>query len=330
MVMKDYKAVKKFGTLDAYLHHFSQTSMKNDVPGLLSFFFIQGQVLLPYVRIPTGDTHLDPRVHVFWIQPSRTGKSIAWNFMSDIMDNSDVDYELFASGTDAGLIGSYEKELDEDGKPTGENILQPGLLAGRKALNFDEGSIILNPGSHSQETVLYLQTACNPVGSSNNKLVKHMKGQKIETDSEVSLWITTYPPKGVKDYVLTKGIFQRVLLYWAHWDMDSRQEVSNQRLGTFFQRSEKTDVSKEDLYDYFRETQIAVRDRLLNLAEVKYTEWYDMSNEERHSIAKEYMWDMFSAGNDFHTALFQASDDLYEMLHNMSPAMSPLSISSIV
>ncbi len=91
--VSNYKAVQKFPILEAYLHHFSQTSMKNEIPGLLSFFFIQGQLALPYVLLPTGDNHLDPRVHVFWIQPSRTAQSLAWNCVSDIMDNCDIDYE---------------------------------------------------------------------------------------------------------------------------------------------------------------------------------------------------------------------------------------------
>ena len=197
-MLKPYRAIERFPILKAYLHHFSQTSMKNEMPGLLSFFFIQGQTTLPYVRLPTGDTHLDLRVHVFWIQPSRTGKSIAWNFISDIMEEAEIPFELFASGTDAGLIGSTNAILDDKGKPTGEYETVEGLLSGRKAINFDEGSILLTPNKHSQETVLYLQTACNPVGSGNNTLVKHMKGNKIEVPSLVSLWITTYPPKGVR------------------------------------------------------------------------------------------------------------------------------------
>lgn len=322
--VSNYKAVQKFPILEAYLHHFSQTSMKNEIPGLLSFFFIQGQLALPYVRLPTGDNHLDPRVHVFWIQPSRTGKSIAWNFVSDIMDNCDIDYELFASGTDAGLIGSTDMEYDENGKPTGEVKIVPGLLAGKKAINFDEGSILLTPNKHSQETVLYLQTACNPVGSGNNVLVKHMKGNKIECPSAVSLWITTYPPKGVKEYVLTKGIFQRVLLYWAHWDMDSRQEVSNMRLGTFFKKPEVIDYTRDDLYDYFTTTNERLRDRLCNMSKTSFTQWEESSMEEREEIVQSHMWDMFSPAPDYDTALYQASDEIYDLLRNMDASMSEI------
>lgn len=320
----NYQAVERYPILKAYLHHFSQTSMRNEMPGLLSFFFIQGQTTLPYIRLPTGDTHLDLRVHVFWIQPSRTGKSIAWNFISDIMKKADIPFELFASGTDAGLIGSTNSIVDDKGKPTGEVETIEGLLAGRKAINFDEGSILLTPNKHSQETVLYLQTACNPVGSGNNTLVKHMKGNKVECPSLVSLWITTYPPKGVKEYVLTKGIFQRVLLYYRHWDMDERQEVSNTRLGTFFSRPQTTNMTKDDLYDYFKRTEKRIRDRLLNMAEISYTQWEESTNQEKEEIVQEYMWDMFSPSDDYQTALYQASDELYDLLRNMSPSMSEI------
>lgn len=324
MTVRNYRAVQKFPILDAYLHHFSLTSLKNEIPGLLSFFFIQGQTTLPYLRLPTGDTHLDLRVHVFWIQPSRTGKSIAWNFISDIMKEADIPFELFASGTDAGLIGSTDTEYDEKGKPTGEVITVEGLLSGRKAINFDEGSILLTPNKHSQETVLYLQTACNPVGSGNNTLVKHMKGNKIECPSLVSLWITTYPPKGVKEYVLTKGIFQRVLLHYAHWDLDDRQDVSYTRLGTFYKRPSKVDYSREDLYEYFINTEKRIRDRLLNLEEITFTQWSESSNEEKEEIVQNHMWEMFSTSKDFETALLQASDEIYDLLRNMSPTMSDI------
>ena len=324
MNIKKYKALEKFPVLKSYLHHFSQTSMKNEIPGLLSFFFIQGQVSLPYVRLPTGDTHLDLRVHVFWIQPSRTGKSIAWNFISDIMKECGVNYELFASGTDAGLVGSTEAVLDENGKPTGEFRTVDGLLAGKKAINFDEGSILLTPNKHGQETVLYLQTACNPVGSGNNTLVKHMKGNKVECPSLVSLWITTYPPKGVKEYVLTKGIFQRVLLYYRHWDMEERQDVSNRRLGTFMKPSDDYEYTKDDLYKYFNDTEARLRKRLCDMEEMSYTEWAEASNELKEEVVQRHMWKMFTASPDFETALYQSSDDVFDLLRNMSPSMSEI------
>ena len=203
----DYSAVKKYPFFEGYVERFSRTSIDNDIPAMLSFFYIQGQIAAPFVRIPWDASHLDPRVHVFWIQPSRTGKSVAWEFVGDVLKDCGLQQDMYTSGSDAGLIGGVTNEtvIDENGNKETVAVQTEGMLAGQKALNFDEGSIILNPGKHSQETVLYLQSACNPIGSNSNILVKHLSGRRIETESLVSLWITTYPPAGVKEYVLTKG-----------------------------------------------------------------------------------------------------------------------------
>ena len=64
----DYQAVQKFDFFRGYVDQFGEVSIDNDIPAMLSFFFIQGQVAAPYVRLPWGNTHLDPRVHCFWIE----------------------------------------------------------------------------------------------------------------------------------------------------------------------------------------------------------------------------------------------------------------------
>ena len=318
-----YELVQRFPIVRAYLEHFGKISMDNSIPGLLSFFFVQGQIAVQYVRIGTGDAYLDPRVHVFWIQPSRSGKSIAWNFVGDILSKVDIPHTMYTSGTDAGLIGSWDTVEHGEGKDkTYEKVKKEGLMAGRKALNFDEGSIILNPGKFSQETVLYLQSACNPVGTENNKLVKHMKDGVIENESLVSMWITTYPPKGVKEYVLTRGIFQRVLLYWGEWDMEQRKKVSQMRLSTFLKKPDKASMSKQDLYDYFIGTDKRLRDRVLNLTETSFTEWDSMDREDQEWLIQSCMWEMFTADKNYEAALHSAADDIYDLVENMDPSLS--------
>ena len=104
---EEYQAVKKFPLFKGYLEHFRQTSMENDIPGMLSFFFLQGQVSVPFVRIPWGPSHLDPRVHVFWIQPSRSGKSVSWEFIGDICREAEIPTDMYTTGTDAALIGGW-------------------------------------------------------------------------------------------------------------------------------------------------------------------------------------------------------------------------------
>ena len=324
----DYTAVQKFPIFKGYLDHFSRVSIDNDIPGMLSFFFIQGQVAVPYVRIHWDQAHLDPRVHCFWIQSSRTGKSISWEFVGDILKDVGVPTDMYTSGTDAGLIGGFEIEEDSEGGK--EAVLKEGLLTGRKALNFDEGSIILNPNRHSQETVLYLQSACNPVGSNGNELVKHTKLGRIELESMVSLWITTYPPRGVKEYVLTKGIFQRVLLYWSNWNLDRRMAVSMTRASHVYKRNPALDISYDDLTAYFRGRDKWLRDKVLNLNEISFIEWDSMERKDQEEMLQSSMENMFSADdNTFYAALYDAIEDYYGLIHGLSPAISDV-ISSFV
>ena len=64
----NYECVKKYPMMKGYLEHFKQVSINNEIPGLISFFFILGQVAVPYVRIPIWESNIDPRVNMFWIQ----------------------------------------------------------------------------------------------------------------------------------------------------------------------------------------------------------------------------------------------------------------------
>ncbi|MAN60900.1 MAG: hypothetical protein CMI60_03030 [Parvibaculum sp.] len=319
----DYLAVKKYPFFEGYVERFSRTSIDNDIPAMLSFFYIQGQIAAPFIRIPWDASHLDPRVHVFWIQPSRTGKSVAWEFVGDVLKDCGLQQDMYTSGSDAGLIGGVTNEtvVDENGKKEQVAVQTEGMLAGQKALNFDEGSIILNPGKHSQETVLYLQSACNPIGSNSNILVKHLSGRRIETESLVSLWITTYPPAGVKEYVLTKGIFQRVLLYWSDWDMDRRMGVSMKRMERAFTKTPKQKLSYDEIIDYFTGLQKRLRDRVLNLTEISFAEWDGMSREEQEDSVQSVMHEMFAADDSFYVATYDLVEDLYSLLDGLNFAI---------
>ena len=323
----EYEVVKKYEVFDGYIKHFGNVSIDNDIPAMLSFFFVQGQLAVPYVRIPWGESHLDPRVHSFWIQSSSTGKSIAWEFVGDILRDVNIPTDLYTTGTDAGLIGGFEEVVIDGNK---EVELKEGFLNGRKALNFDEGSIILNPNKHSAETVLYLQSACNPVGSNNNKLVKHTKQGRIETESLVSLWITTYPPAGVKEYVLTKGIFQRVLLYWSHWDMKRRQNVSEKRASMALKKTPPMKVKYDDIVQYFTNLEKRLKNRVLEITETSVLEWDTKSREEQEELLLDTMENMFSGcPNSFLPSLLNSIDEYYQLLEGLGPGISDVVASFI-
>ena len=153
----NYECVHKYPILKGYLEHFKQVSINNEIPGLLSFFFILGQVAIPYVRIPVKGSNLDPRVNMFWIQSTRTGKSAAYQIIERILKGAGLESVDYNSGNDAALVGT----LIPDPEDENNTIVREGILGGRKGLNFDEGSVILKSGQHNENTTLFLQSALN-------------------------------------------------------------------------------------------------------------------------------------------------------------------------
>ena len=324
-----YSVVKEYPIMKDYLDRFRKTSFFNEVPGLISFFYLQGQALVDEIRIPVWASALDPRIHVFWIQATRSGKSIAWEFTGEVAKEAGIEIEMFTSGTDSALIGSIDSIKDDDGGYI--TVEKPGLLAGKKCLNFDEGSILLqaNPKQFFSEVILYLQQSMNPIGSHSNTLTKHMKNGKVECESRVSFWITSFPPAGVKEYVLTKGLFQRVLLLYRPWSDDMRQLVSEQRMGGVFKNKLKNVVSVKDIAQHFIQVKEKVRSRLLSKANLTHEEWGNMQPNQREEVAQAMMNDMFEPDASFEPQLMAAVDNYYALVRGMDKHLSDVVCSFI-
>mgnify|MGYP003137354402 FL=1 len=307
-----YEAVKEYPILKGYLEHFRQVSKDNEIPGLLSFFFIQGQAAVPYVRIPIGGSNIDPRVSVFWIQDTRTGKSVAFETIQKVMTDAGLECLDYTSGTDAAMLGSFERDSE------GDLIQTPGALAGRKGINFDEGSILLKPNQHSEDTVLYLQSALNAAGTGRNILTKHMRLGTIRIKSDVSLWITTYPPSGIKEHVLDKGIFQRVLLYWRNWTLDMKRKVAHDLAMSVHNQPSFT-VSYDEVVEYFKDLEKRLTDKICKLNGISHLEWLDAEEEMREEYTMNAKNDMFKIDGSYIPALIEAIDDYYDLVENMDP-----------
>lgn len=317
---KNYRAVREFPLLKGYVNMFSDVSYHNEMAGLISFLYVQGNTLVDYVRIPINNSHIDPRIHLFWVQPTRSGKTIAWEHTGLILEELGIKTDMFSTGTNAALIGSWNK-YEEDGEQVLE--LQEGLLAGKKALNFDEGSILFETkNQHLSEVVLYLQQAMNPVGTRANTLVKHMKDGTIETESRVSFWLTTFPPQGVREVVLSKGVFQRVLLLIRPWPIERREQVSEQRTNTAFKRPPVYEYNIVDFERYYRTLREACQSRVCQLAGITSNDWAKKSSEDKETIVQSVMYDMFSADRSFYALMASHKDHMYELVRMMDEKMA--------
>ena len=268
--------------LRQYVERFSTVSFFNEYAGLLSYYYILAASLAPYVRIPIHGSFIDCRLHVFWIQPARSGKSIAYEFMSKILKLLEIDTEKFSAGSDSRLIGSVEtiQKLNDNGKPTGEieNKIIPGLLNGYKTLLFDEASILLNDKkAYFSDKILFLQQSMAPIGSETNVLVNHLKGASVHTPSGISLWATTFPPKDI---------------------------MAHERLWSY-----------EDIAGEIDAIRTEVKQRLLDSAGLTHEEWDNLTDEEREITSQEHAYDIFTPGPNYLPALLNAVDDYYSLVH---------------
>ena len=190
-------------------------------------------------------------------------------------------------------------------------------------MNFDEGSVLFETKKqHLNEVVLYLQQAMNPVGTKANTLVKHMKDGKIETESRVSFWLTTFPPQGVREVVLTKGVFQRVLLLIRPWSIERREQVSEERMNTAFKRPPEYDVTMDDFTEYFSTIRKMLRARTCALAGISDFDWNGMIDDDREKTAQEIMYDFWRVDASYHPLLNSHKDHMYELVRMMDPKMA--------
>tara|TARA_R100001230_G_C5686706_1_gene196446 strand:- start:1648 stop:3174 length:1527 start_codon:yes stop_codon:yes gene_type:complete len=326
-----------------YIERFNTVSFFNEFAGLLSFFFVSGQVCAPFMRIPIHGTFIDSRVHVYWIQQSRTGKSIAWEFTDRLLEAFGIESETFTAGSDAKLIGTIESTpvMDDDGRPTGEmnHMVIPGLLNGYKTLLFDEASVLLNDQkAYFSDKILYLQQAMAPLGSRTNVLVKHLVGGSVRTPSGVSLWMTTFPPKDIMAHVLDKGFFQRVFLFQNDISAEQRQTVSEHRVGGAYVRPSEQIMDYDVLAEYIGGCVDLVKDRLfdaMGLTEevvervdeegntFTYTvsrgeQWDRLPDGEKEDAAMQHAYDLFDISPGYHAAILNATDDYYQLAQGIT------------
>ena len=305
-----------------YVERFSTVSFFNEYAGLLSYYYILAASLAPYIRIPIHGAYIDCRLHVFWVQDARSGKSIAYEFMAKILKLLDIDTEKFSAGSDAKMIGTVEtiQKLSDKGKPTGEVEYKviPGLLNGYKTLLFDEASILLNDKkAYFSDKILFLQQAMAPIGTETNELVNHLKGASVHTPSGVSLWATTFPPKDIMVHVLDKGFFQRVYLFQCDIDSDTRQTTSEHRVSGAYKPVPAKIWSYEDIAGEIAEIRDEVKNRLFDAAGISEEEWDELSDEGREHISQEYAYALFTPGPNYHPALLNAVDDYYSLVHSI-------------
>ena len=189
--MTGEKSTSRF--LDKFTETFGLYSFGNSTYGRLAAHILLG-LAVKKCKIYSGPIYVDPRVSLFVIQPSATGKSTPWGLISKVAKEAGIDVDDVDEATDAALIGTIEQEeiLDEETgtKKTVYNKVM-GKLATAELLHFDEGSMLMERSSHSAHAMTWFQKALNPLGSEQSKCTKKLAhGDQIEFYPSCSLLIT--------------------------------------------------------------------------------------------------------------------------------------------
>ena len=228
---------KELDFLEKFTQTFEMFSYGNTTYGRLCAHVLLGQVL-KNVKIYFGPIYVDPRVSIFVIQPSGTGKSTPWNLIRQVGEKSQMKIEDIDDATDSALVGHVESQeiIDPETKTkvVSHNIVK-GKLAIGDILHYDEGWFLVKPGQFSQNALTWFQKALNPIGQ--NRCVRPMANGTVDFYPTCSLIITSHELEEAIDIVFKRGFFQRIVLLPRYIPISDRKQwefLRADRLGDRF------------------------------------------------------------------------------------------------
>jgi len=211
--------------VEMFSNAFELFSYNNALFGQLCAHVLLGQVLKD-IKIYFGPIYIDPRISLFFIQPSGTGKSTPWTFVKNVGQAAGLQLDDIDEATDAALIGTTESEevIDpETNQKTTEHLIVKGKLAQADVLHYDEGQMLIRRGQYSQNTLAWFQKALNPIGSGGNLVTKNLAHGEISFNPTCSLIITSHEIEHLLESVLNTGFFQRIVLYPRYVPINERK-----------------------------------------------------------------------------------------------------------
>jgi len=251
--------------VEKYVTSAVEVSLNNEVPAMLSYYNLLGQICKDFVCIPSGRRRIDTRLQIIWLQTSGTGKTEMYNFFGPITkevfrqlnerfpldvaeENNSSNFHFSRTGTgftvaeikditDAGLIGSMttEEEMVVDDETGRERRVEVpiqlyGELEGGGLLVYDEfaDSGIFKQSQHQNKVILYINTFMNTLWGQNWVITKRLlKGGLMECRSTRSMWATSYIPKSLPHAITETGAMQRSLIYIREVPISEQNYVRN-------------------------------------------------------------------------------------------------------
>ena len=93
------------------------------------------------------------------------------------------------------------------------------------------------------------------------------------------------------------------------------------RMESAFQKIPKLSVEHDEIVNYFKDLTKRIRDRLLNISEISFSDWDTMNRGDQEVLLQEHMHTMFTAHESFYAASYDAIEDYYSLLDGLGPGI---------
>jgi len=210
--------------LEQFMIYFETKSKYNKLFSKLAGHVIVGQ-LTKHIKLPQENYYDDNRVHLFLIQRSGTGKSAGNDAFLNVVRVLGQSVHSMDDFSDASVAGTVVDNDDDN-----DTTERAGFLGANDYVYADEASTLFDPTKHQAKTLIFIQKACNPIGSPGNIINRSLSAGAVETTSETSFLLTTFPPERRKEVeaILNSGLMQRMLFFPRPLDTATKRAMSSE------------------------------------------------------------------------------------------------------
>lgn len=168
----------------------------------------------------------DLRIHVAFSSMTSTGKDEGVNLTQDILHQLNYNAQACFEITDRTLVGAVNSVIKAENDKYGLNMpgdtinvrgreiefrnpIEYGIIKDYHHIAFPECQNVLNPGAFNKS----LQTILRQIMDKKREVGKGVGGKMIQTTTNSTLLMTTYPLKIKVLSLLDTGLFQRMLYF---------------------------------------------------------------------------------------------------------------------
>lgn len=199
------------------------------------FMSIVGALMMKRGLLIQYTTLLDLRLHLLFIQESRTGKGVSLNVAEDFATNLGLTMAKELQFTDAGIVGTIDPNAMKINKkggymPGDPDFINPmviGDLGTYDIVAFSEAKQMFKTGTHTEDKLEILQTVMDvPKLNSYNVRKKLGLEMSVQYNSTATIMGTTYFLEEFAELLLKQGLFQRMFVGVRDITWSDREKIN--------------------------------------------------------------------------------------------------------